>query len=326
MRRRDLIAMLGGAGLVWPLAARAQQPSMPVVGFLGSASPEAFAVQLAAFRQGLSEAGYVENRTVAIEYRWALGQYDRLPALANELVDRAVAVIVATGIDPAVAAKQATGTIPIVMIGVGDPLRTGLVASLAHPAANVTGNTVLGAELGSKRLELFQEAVPRLSRVALLWNPSNTANERVFRDIEAGAKASGVTLQSVELANPGEFQSVLDAMLRQHPDGLMVTGDPMLQGLAERIVEFGTANRLPTMFQLRESVAAGGLMSYGASLPDLFRRGALYVGKILKGSRPGDLPVEQPTKFELVINLKTAKALGLAIPPTLLARTDEVIE
>jgi putative ABC transport system substrate-binding protein len=325
VRRRELIAVLGGAGIVWPVAAPAQ-PSVPVIGFLGSASPDAFALQLVAFRQGLKEAGYVENETVAIEYRWALGQYDRLAAMASELVGRPVAVIVATGIDPAIAANKATATIPIVMIGVGDPLRTGLVASLAHPGANVTGNTVLGSELGSKRLELLRQALPKLSRVALLWNPSNSANERVFRDVQAGAEAKGVTLQSVELANPDQFQSVLDAMLVQHPDGLMVTGDPMLQGLVGGIVEFCTRKRLPTMFQLREPVAAGGFMSYGASLPDLFRRGALYVGKILKGAKPGDLPVEQPAKFDLVINLKTATALGLTVPPTLLAGADEVIE
>jgi putative tryptophan/tyrosine transport system substrate-binding protein len=276
--------------------------------------------------QGLRDLGYVEGQNIAIEYRPAEGRYDRLPRLAAELVRLKVDVIVTYGTPATRAAKQATTTVPIIMVATGDPLRTGLVSSLSRPEANVTGHSFLTAEIVGKRLELLKEAIPRLSRVAFLWNPTNLANARQFEEVQVGARTVGVRLQSVEVRSPDGFESAFAAIVREHPDALLMTADTMLTLHALRIIDFAAKRRLPTMFQTRELVEAGGLMSYGASLPELFRRAATYVDRILKGAKPADLPVEQPTKFELVINLKTAKALGLTIPPALLQRAEEVIQ
>ena len=277
-------------------------------------------------RQGLRELNYVEGQNIAFEYRPTDGKRERLPDLAAELVRLKVDILVTYGTPATVAAKQATTTIPIVMVGTGDPVRTGLVASLGRPGGNVTGNTILGAELSAKRLELLKEAIPNFSRVAFLWNPTNPAQVTHFGDIQVGARALGVTVQSVKVSGPNEFENAFAEMLKERPDVLYMTADPMHQLHAGRIIAFAAKNRLPAMYQVPENAIAGGLMAYGASLPELFRRAAVYVDKILKGANPADLPVQQPTKFELLINLKTAKALELTIPPSLLLRADQVIQ
>jgi putative ABC transport system substrate-binding protein len=310
-----------------PLPSEAEQaPAIPRIGMLRTGSPSHRPEEIEAFRKGLRDLGYVEEQNIAIAFRFAEGREDRLPELAAELVRLKVDVIVANGAVAIRAAKQATSTIPIVMAEVGDPIRTGLVASLARPGGNITGSTILGPETGAKRLQLLKETVPKLSRVAFLWNPTNPSNRLHFEDIQLGAKALSVILQSVEIQSPDGFDSAFAAMRRNRPDALIMTADPLHRLHVGRIIEFAARSRLPTMYQLREHVEAGGLMAYGTSLPDLFRRAAVYVDKILKGAKPGDLPVEQPTKFELVINLKTAKALGLTIPPSLLFRADQVIQ
>jgi len=320
IRRRDLITLLGGAA-AWPLAARAQQQGkIPRIGIIDDAP------MWNPFRQGLRDLGYLEGQSIAFEYRHADGEPERLAEAATDLAHRSVDVIATYGTAPSIAAKAATTTIPIVMIGVGDVVRTGLVQSLAHPGGNITGNTVLGPEVQPKRLQLFKEAVPALSRVALLWNPDNASNRLTAEEIRAAAATLGMTFTVVPVRRADELDGALAAMMRERPDGLMATGDALHQLHIERIIKFLANNRLPGLFQLRENVVAGGLMSYGASLPDLFRRGAEYVHRILQGTKPADLPVEQPTKFDLVVNLTTAKALGLEVPPTLLARADEVIE
>jgi putative tryptophan/tyrosine transport system substrate-binding protein len=278
------------------------------------------------FLQGLRELGYREGENLLLEYRLTEGRRERLPELAAELVRLPVDVLVTLGVVATRAAQDATTTIPIVMVAVGDPLRTGIVASLAHPGGNVTGSTTLGAELSAKRLQLLYEAIPTLAHVAFLWNPANSANRLQFEEIARGAKALGVTLHSVEVSHPDGFDRAFAALRRDHPDALIMTADAMHQQYVERVMAFAAQHRLPALYQLRENVEAGGLMSYGASEPELFRRGALYVDKILKGAKPADLPVEQPMKFELVINLKTAQALGLTIPPTFLFQADEVIQ
>src|SRR5215831_8045209 len=321
MRRRDFIKSIALGTVAWPAAARAQQPAkIPRVGIIDEAP------MWNAFREGLRDLGYVEGRNIAFDYRYANGVPERLAQAAAELVRLPVDVIATYGTPPTVAAMRATTTIPIVMIGVGDALRAGLAQSLAHPGGNVTGNTILGAAVVAKRLQLFKEAVPALSRVALLWNPDNASNVLNVEEIQVAAPALGITFISIPLRGSHEFYSVFAAIMRERPDGLVITADPVQQLHIGQIIDFLATNRLPAMFFLRENVAVGGLMSYGASVPDLFRRGASYVHRILEGSKPADLPVEQPTKFELVINVKTAKALGLAIPESFLLRADELIE
>ena len=304
MKRRDFITLLGGA-VTWPLAVRAQQPpKISRVGIIDD-SPN-----WNAFRQGLRDLGYLEGQNIAFEYRYGDGLPDRLAEVAADLVRRPVDVIAVYGTPPARAAKQATSKIPIVMIGIGDPVGAGLVTSLARPGENITGNTILGPDVASKRLQLLKEGVPA-SRVALLWNPDNASHAAYLEEMRIAASTLNVTLA---------------AMMHERPDAFVMTADPLHQLHIKRIVDFLAQNRLLGMFQLRENVGAGALMSYGASLPDLFRRGASYVHRILQGTRPADLPVEQAVKFELVINLKTAKAAGLTIPESFILRADEVIE
>jgi putative ABC transport system substrate-binding protein len=328
MQRRDFLGVLGGAA-AWPLAARAQQTrTVPRIGIL-MPGPSVLSASLNAFYQGLHELGYTEGQNIAIERRYGEWKLDRLPELAAELVRLKVDVIVAWSTPPARAAKQATSTIPIVAAVMADPVGDELVASLARPGGNVTGTTFLGPELIAKRLGLLKETVPGLSRVAALWHPRAYGEQTmgvVLKETEVAARSLGLQLQLVQAFGPDDFDSAFSAMIRERAGALIVLPSPMLFTEHRRIVDLAVKNRLPAMYQAREFVDAGGLMSYGANLDDLFRRSATYVDKILKGAKPADLPVEQPTKFELVINLKTAKALGLTVPPTLLARADEVIE
>jgi putative ABC transport system substrate-binding protein len=306
---------------MWPLGAHAQQPAkIPRIGILDDAP------MWQAFRQALRELGYIEGQSIAYEYRYGDGAPDRLATVAAELVRRPVDLIATYGTPPTHAAKEATATIPIVMIGVGDPVRAGLVASLARPGGNITGNTVLSPDLGPKRLQILREAIANVRRVAYLANPDNASSVATLAEMKIAAPAAGVVLIEVEVRSVNDFDPAFAAMLRERPDALMVSNDPFHQLHIGRIIDFLTKSRLPGMFQSKENVAAGGFMAYGASLPDLFRRGAGYVHRILQGTKPADLPVESPTKFDLAVNLNTAKALGIDIPPTLLARADEVIE
>jgi putative tryptophan/tyrosine transport system substrate-binding protein len=321
VKRRKFIALLGSAAATWPLALRAQQPAkIPRIGIIDDAP------MWHAFRQGLRQLGYVEGQNVAYEYRYGEGAPDRLAEVAAELVRRPVDVIATFGTPPTHAAKQATATIPIVMVGVGDPVRAGLVASLARPGGNITGNTVLTSDLGPKRLQMLCEAIANVSRVAFLINPDNASNLATLAEMKVAASAAGIVLIPVEARSLAEFEPAFGAMLRGRPDAVMVTNDPFHQHHIGRIIEFLASNRLPAMYQAKENVFAGGLMAYGASVPDLFRRAASYVHRILQGTKPGDLPVELPTKFDLAVNLRTAKALGLELTPTFIARADEVIE
>ena len=318
--RRAFIA--GVAGMLGaPLAAGAQQTTtIPRIGLLVDAT------WWESFRLGLRDLGYVEGKNIALDERSSQGRTERFPDLASELVRRNVNIIVTWGTPATLAAKRATTTIPIVMASAGDPVRSGLVSSLAHPSGNVTGLTVLGPGVAAKRLELLKEVVPNLSRVAFLWNPANPDQTASLNEVQAGARALGVTLHSVEARNREELEQALAAMKQNRPSALLTTGDGVHRRYIDRIVAFTSEARLPAMHQLKEAVERGGLMSYGASLPDLDRRAAHFVDKILKGAKPGDLPVEEPTKFELVINLKTAKALGLTIPPSVLGRADQIIQ
>jgi putative tryptophan/tyrosine transport system substrate-binding protein len=321
MKRRKFITLLGGA-VAWPFAASGQQRPMklPIIGIIDDAPI------WNNFRNGLRELGYVEGRNIVIEYRSAQGRPDRFVTAATELAHLPVDVIVTWGTTPTQAAKQATATIPIVMTGIGDPVRAGLVASLAHPGGNITGNTILGPEMSAKRLQLLKLAFPTMSRAAFLWNPDNGSHAAYLDEWKAAAPALGVEMLLVDVHSSGDFESAFAAMMRQRPDAFAMTADPLHQLHVGWIIDFLARNRLPSMYQLRENAVAGGLMSYGGSLPDLFRRAAGYVDKILHGTRPADLPVEQPTKFELVVNLRTAKALGLTIPEPFLLLSDEVIE
>ena len=311
--------------LAVPLAAEAQRKAMPVIGYLHFASPS-LAPTPAVFRQGLSEAGYVEGQNVAIEYRWAEGHYDRLPALARDLVDRKVDVIAAFGPQATHAAKNATSTIPIVF-GVGtDPVADGLVASLAQPGGNLTGMSILAVELVPKRLELLAELVPQAKVVALLVNPTNSYTEPMIRDVQEAARAKRVQLPILQAATESEIDAAFATLATLHADALVTGDDPFFVSRREQIVAPASRHAVPAIYQFREFTAAGGLISYGPSLTDANRRAAYYVARILKGAKPGDLPVEQPMKFELIINLKTAKALGITMPPSLLLLADEVIQ
>ena len=320
MRLIELVLAL--ALTLVPLAAEAQpSTTIPRIGLL---APDATSWE--PLRLGLRDLGYVEGKSIAFEERSSEARNERLADLASELVRLKVNIIVTRGTPETLAAKQATTTIPIVIAGAGDPVRSGLVSSLAHPGGNVTGLTVLGPGLAAKRLDLLKEAVPNMSRVAFLWNPANPDQKSSFNEVQAGARALGVTLQSVEARSREELEQALAMLKQSRPSALLMTADGVHQRYIGRIVAFTAETRLPAMYQLKEVVDRGGLMSYGASLPNLGRLTASYVDKILKGAKPGDLPVEQPTKFELVINMKTAKALGLTIPPSLLLRANHVIE
>jgi ABC-type uncharacterized transport system substrate-binding protein len=326
MRRREVMLLLCG-GLTASRSLHAQQKAMPVIGLLGAASPGPFAPYLAAFHQGLGETGFVERQNVVIEYRWAEGHYDRLPALAADLVDRKVDVILASGGDrSALAAKGATSTIPIVFTGFSDPVAAGLVASFSRPGGNVTGMSFFPDELNIKRFELLAELVPQAGVIALLVNPNNSAVARTIRDVQEAARVKGVQLGIRKAGAEGDFETAFDSLVQLHAGALLVSADPYFNSRREQLVALAAHHAVPAIYEWREFAAAGGLISYGSSLAGAWRRAGIYVGRILKGAKPGDLPVEQPTKFELVVNLNTAKALGLTVPPTLLGRADEVIE
>jgi putative tryptophan/tyrosine transport system substrate-binding protein len=326
-KRREFITLVGGAAAAWPLAARAQQPAMPVIGFLSSAMPEAYASRLAAFRQGLNETGFVEDRDVAVEYRWAGGNFDLLPVLAADLVRHKVAVISLGGTPAARAAKAATATIPVVFTVGGDPVQLGLVAALNRPGGNVTGVTTLESTLGPKQLQLLQELVPTATAVALLVNSANrTLAEMISRDMRAAAAAVGVQLVIMSASTERDFATVFETLVQRRVGALVISADVFFNTQSKVLATLATQNRLPAISQFSEFAAAGGLMSYGTLVVDMWRQVGVYTGRILKGENPADLPVMQPTKFELVINMKTAKALGLTIPPGVLAIADEVIE
>jgi putative ABC transport system substrate-binding protein len=325
IKRRAFITLLGGGAAVWPFAARAQRGEKRyVVGILNAGS--ASVLSAVVLPDALRELGWIEGQNVVIERRFAENRVERLPELAAELVRLNIDVIVGVGTLAPLAAKRATTTIPIVMTAAGDPLGSGLVDSLARPGGNVTGMSLMAPDLGGKRLELLKELLPRLARVAVLWNAANPYPALVFKETQAAGRTLGIEVQSLEVRGPDDFEGAFEALRRQRPDALITVEDPLTFNYMKLIADFGAGQLLPTLHGFREDVAVGALMSYGANLADLYRRAAGYVDKILKGAKPADLPVQQPTKFELVINLRTAKVLGLTVPPTLLARADEVIE
>jgi len=329
MQRRQLMLLVGCAAAAWPLAARAQLKAMPVIGVLstGSRDPSStFTPLMAAFRQGLGESGYVEGQNVAIEYRWADGHYDRLPALAADLVGRKVDLIMASSPPAALAAKSATTTIPIVFRGGAESVDLGLVASLARPGGNLTGVSLLVDQLASKRLEVLSELVPQARVIALLVNPTSPSAERIIREGQEAARAKGERVTILKAGSASEIEAAFASFPSLHLDALVVSADPFLSSQREQLVALAARHAVPTIYAWREFAASGGLMSYGPSLPAAYQMVGVYAGKILKGAKPADLPVQQPTKFELVINLKTAKTLGLKVPQSLLARADEVIE
>jgi ABC-type uncharacterized transport system substrate-binding protein len=326
MRRRNFIALIGGATATWPLAARAQQPAMPVIGFLSSASAETFAHLVEAFHSGLNEGGYVEGRDVAIEFRWAENQYDRLPALAADLVRRQVSVIVASGADPPVrAAKGATERIPILFTGADDPVKSGLVASLNRPGGNITGMTVFGAELEAKRLEFLRQLAPNATKIAVLLNPNNPNVDARLEEVRQAQHANSQQL-IFYAGTQTDIDVAVAAMVTQGAAALHVSADPFFNSRRTQLVALAARLAIPAIYPFRDFAAVGGLISYGNSIPHSYFQAGVYTARILRGAKPADLPVLRPTKFELVINLKTAKALGLDVPPTLLALADEVIE
>ncbi len=325
MKRREFITILGGAAVAWPLAARAQQPAKTYrIGMLETVSPALNAAQLDAFRKGLRELGYVEGQTYTIEYRSADGQAERFPDLAAELVRLGVDLIVTRGTPATIAARNATGTIPVVMASVGEPLL--VVDSLARPGSNVTGLSAFVNVMTSKRLELTKELVPAISRIALFHNMSNPVAPPQWEETKTAARSLGIQTELLDVRSREDIGRAFETALRQRVDALLVGVDGLIQANRQMIADLAVQNRLPTVYAGREYVEAGGLLSYGVSYPDLYRRAATYVDKIFKGAKPADLPIEQPTKFELIINLKTAKAIGLMVPESFLLRADEVIE
>ena len=328
MKRREVITLIGGAAVAWPLAARAQQLAMPVVGLLSGRSPKDSVANVIAFQRGLGELGYFDGQNVEIDFRWALGHYDQLPALAADLVRRKVTLIVATGggVTSTRAAMAATSSIPIIFVSGGDPIDLGLVESLNKPGGNLTGVTFFLGALEAKRLELLHELLPKATLIGALVNPTFPVSKTRLEDAQAAAQALGKKLVVVHASTEGELKTAFTTLTQQRVEALDIIADPFLVGHAEQIVALAARNALPTISPLREFAVAGGVVSYGISITEAHRLAGVYAGRILKGAKPADLPVQQPTKFELVINLKTAKALGLEVPPTLLARADEVIE
>ena len=325
MRRRELMLLLSGATMA-PQALCAQQKAMPVIGFLGAASPGPSAPNLAAFRRGLSETGYIEGQNLLIEYRWAEDRYDRLPALAADLIGRKVDVIASGGTPSTLAARNATATIPIVFMAGGDPVELGLVANFARPGGNLTGFSIASAELMPKRFELLSELIPEVKVMALLVNPNNSTTERIVKDMEEAGRVKGVRLYILNAEAEGEFETAFASLVQLHVGALLVSTDSFFFNRRHQLVALTSRYAIPAIYDWRDFVASGGLISYGTSLPAVFRQVGTYVGQILNGAKPADLPVQQPTTFELVINLKTAKSLGLTIPQSILARADEVIE
>jgi putative tryptophan/tyrosine transport system substrate-binding protein len=327
MGRREFVALLGGAAATWPLAVRTQQPAKPVVGYLSSATPAGFAPFVGAFRQGLSETGYVEDRNVTFQFGWAEGQNDRLPALAADLVGRQVAVIAASGsLLPAVAAKAATATIPIVFTGGGDPVKFGLVASLARPGGNATGAINFSPVLTAKRLQLLRQLLPTRSTIAVLSNPTAPNNEVQLKEVQEAARATGQAIHIVNAGSERDFDAAFVEIIQHHVAALFVIADPLFTSRRARLVALAAQNAIPASYAFRDFPLAGGLMSYGANLLDVHRQAGVYTGRILKGTKLADLPVLQSTKLEFVLNLHTARAFGIEVPPGVLSITDEVIE
>jgi len=324
--RRKFLATLGGAAAAWPFAMHAQQPAMPVIGFLNGASPDGYAPYVAAFRQGLKEAGYVDGQNATIEYRWAEGHYDRLPALAADLIQRKVTVIAATTTPAAQAAKAATSTVPIVFTTGGDPIKLGLVASLNRPGGNVTGVSNLNVELGSKQLGLLRELVPATTAITILMNPNFPGTESQLGDVEAAARTFGLQLVALRAGTDREIDTAFATMAQQGGGALVVGADPFFLERRDHIVALAARHAIPAIYWTREFAVAGGLMSYGTDFADSYRQAGVYTGRIVRGEKPADLPVQRSTKFEFVINFRTAKALGLAVPNSMQLLADEVIE